>query len=228
MPYWVDTVKVFSESNKKDINYMICQNTASLLYMANLGCIEINPWHSRKENLEMPDYTIIDLDPGEKRTFEDVIETAQAVKEVLDRGKIPGFCKTSGSRGIHIYIPLGARYTYDEARDFTKLLCYMVQEMLPKLTSMERDPKKRKDKIYLDYLQNRRGQTLAAPYCLRPKPGAPASAPLEWKEVKNGLNKMDFNINTMLERIQKKGDLFKGIMGKGVDMHKSLEKLEVG
>lgn len=228
MPYWIETIKVFSESNKKDIHYMICQNTASLLYMANLGCIEINPWHSRKDDLVMPDYTIIDLDPGEKRNFDDVIETAQAVKEALDRGKITGFCKTSGSRGLHIYIPLGARYDYNQARDFAKLICYTVHDMLPGLTSMDRDPRKRKDKIYLDYLQNRRSQTLAAPYCLRPKPGAPASAPLEWKEVKKGLNKMDFNIHTMLKRIQKKGDLFKGILEQGIDIEKSLEQFDKG
>lgn len=225
MPYWIETIRVFSESNQKEINYMICQNTAALLYMANLGCIEINPWHSRKDNLLMPDYTIIDLDPSDKNTFEEVIETAQAVKEVLDKGKIPAWCKTSGSSGLHIVVPLDAQYDYDQARDFAKVICYMVHGMLPKITSMERNPTKRKDKIYLDFLQTRKGQTIAAPYCLRPKPGATASAPLEWKEVKKGLDKSEFNIHTMAKRLKKKGDLFKGVLGKGIDMEACLERL---
>ncbi len=225
MPYWIETVPVFSESNQKDINYMICQNTATLLYMANLGCIEINPWHSRKESLLRPDYTIIDLDPSDKNTFEEVIEVAQAVKEVLDKGKITGYVKTSGSSGLHIYIPLGAKYDYDQAKDFAKVICYMVNGMLPGITSMERNPAKRKNKIYLDFLQNRKGQTIAAPYCLRPKPGATASAPLEWKEVKKGLDKAEFNIHTMAKRLKKKGDLFRGILGEGIDMAACLERL---
>ena len=225
MPYWIETIPVFSESNQKDIHYMICQNTATLLYMANLGCIEINPWHSRKDKLLMPDYTIIDLDPSEKNNFDEVIETAQAVKEVLDQGKIPAWCKTSGSSGLHIVIPLGAQYDYDQARDFAKVICYMVQGMLPKITSMERNPAKRKDKIYLDFLQNRKGQTIAAPYCLRPNPGATASAPLEWKEVKKGLDKAEFNIHTMAKLLNNKGDLFKGVLGEGIDMEACLERL---
>lgn len=225
MPYWVETIPVFSESNEKDIHYMICQDTASLLYMANLGCIEINPWLSRKQHLLMPDFCIIDLDPSDKNTFEEVIETAQAVKEVLDRGKIAAWCKTSGASGLHIVIPLAAQYDYDQSRDFAKVICYMVHGMLPKITSMERNPAKRKDKIYLDFLQNRKGQTIAAPYCLRPKPGATASAPLEWKEVKKGLKKEEFNIHTMAKRLEKKGDLFKGVLGRGIDMAACLDRL---
>ncbi|WP_373055557.1 DNA ligase D [Zunongwangia sp. H14] len=222
---WVETVKIFSKHNNRDIEYMLCQNEATLLYMANLGCIEINPWNSRIGCLENPDYTVIDIDPTDKNTFEEVIEVAQAVKEVLDKAKIEGFCKTSGSSGIHVYIPLGAEYTYEEARDFTKLLCYFVQEKTGKLTSMERAVKSRKGKIYLDFLQNRRGQTLAAPYCVRPKKGATVSAPLKWEEVKKGLKLSDFNIKNMPERIEKEGDLFKGVLGKGIDMGEVLERL---
>lgn len=225
MPEWVETIPVVSESSGKLKHYTICQNKAALIYLANIGCIELNPWHNRKQNLLMPDYTVVDLDPGDGNTFEEVIETVLAVKEVLDKGKVTSFCKTSGSSGLHIYIPLAAKYDYDQARDFAKVICLMVHSMLPKLTSMERDPMKRKNKIYLDYLQNRRSQTLAAPYCIRPKPGATVSAPLEWKEVKPGLNKADFNIRTMLKRLEKKGDLFKGILGEAIDMEACLERL---
>ncbi|MBZ9728303.1 DNA ligase D [Salegentibacter sp. JZCK2] len=226
LPDWVATTEIYSESSEKDIEYMLCQNEATLLYMANLGCIEINPWNSRVENLDFPDYTVIDLDPSDKNTFEEVIEVAQAAKEVLDLAKIKGYCKTSGSSGLHIYIPLGANYSYNEARDFTKLLCYYIADKVPKITSMDRAKKKRTDKIYLDYLQNRRGQTLASAYCARPKPGAPVSAPLEWKEVKKGLKILDFTIKNMPQRIQKKGDLFTKVLDDGIDMEKAMQNLE--
>jgi bifunctional non-homologous end joining protein LigD len=155
-----------------------------------------------------------------------VIEVAQATKEVLDRGDIKGFCKTSGSSGLHIYLPLAGGYSYDEARDFTKFLCYHIQELVPKLTSMERSIKKRGDKIYLDFMQNRKGQTLAAAYCVRPVPGARVSAPLYWDEVKSGLKKEDFTIKTMPERLEKVGDLFKGVLEEKNDIAEILGRFE--
>lgn len=224
-PHWLESVKIFSEHNNKELEYVMCQNQASLIYMANLGCIEINPWNSRKGDLQHPDYTVIDIDPSSKNTFSEVIEVAMVAKEVLDKAKIKAYAKTSGSSGIHIYIPLGAKYTYDEARDFTKILCYFIKEELPKLTSMERNVRKRNDKIYLDFLQNRKAQTLAAPYCARPKPGATVSAPLEWSEVKPGLDMHQFTIKTMPERIEKKPDLFLPILEKGIDIGTAIENL---
>ena len=225
IPDWVETFSIYSKSSERDISYLLCQNQPTLLYMANLGCIEINPWNSRIDQLEYPDYTVIDIDPSDKNTFEEVIEVGQAANEVLKAADIPGFCKTTGSSGLHIYIPLEAKYTYEEGRDFTKLLCYLIQEKLPELTSMERALKNRKGKIYLDYLQNRRGQTLAAPYCARPKVGATVSAPLGWKELRSGLKISEFNIKNMPDRLKTSGDWFKGVLGTGIDMEKALEKL---
>ena len=193
--------------------------------MANLGCIEINPWNSTVQNLEHPTYTVIDIDPSDKNNFEEVIEVALATKEILELAKIKGYCKTSGSSGMHVYIPLGGKYSYNEARDFTKLLCYFIHERLPKLTSMERAVKNRKGKIYLDYLQNRRGQTLAAPYCTRPKKGAPVSAPLSWKEVKPGLAILDFTIKSMPQRLTEMGDWFAPVLNKGIDMARAIDRL---
>jgi len=226
LPDWIEAEDVFSKSSNKEISYLLCQNQASLLYMANLGCIEINPWHSRVNNLDYPDYTIIDLDPSKGNTFEEVIIVAQAVKEVLDVAKINGFCKTSGSSGLHIYIPLNAKYTYEEARNFTKLLCYFVEQKVPELTSMTRAVKDRKGKIYLDYLQNRQGQTIASPYCVRPKIGAPVSTPLEWSELKSGFKILDFNIKNILNRIQEKGDLFAKVLSQELDMMNAIQRLE--
>ncbi len=224
-PHWLETLKVHSKSNNKDIEYIMCQNEASLIYMANLGCIEINPWNSRKDSLLRPDFTVIDIDPTEKNTFQEVVEVALVAKDVLDRAEIEGHVKTSGSSGLHIYIPLGAEYDYDQARDFTKILCYFIHEQLPNLTSMERNVKKRKGKIYLDFLQNRKGQTLAAPYCARPKPGATVSTPLKWSEVNSKLDMHDFTIKTVPERVEKYPDLFTGILGKGIDLEKAIDAL---
>lgn len=223
---WIDTIQIYSKSADRDIEYLLCQDEATLLYMANLGCIEINPWNSRIQDLNQPDYAVIDLDPSDKNTFDEVIEVAQATQELLKKIKVSGFCKTSGSSGLHIYLPMGADYTYDEARDFTKLLCYYVQEETKGLTSMERAVKSRKGKIYLDYLQNRRGQTLASPYCVRPKTGATVSAPLEWKEVKKGLKISDFHLKNMPDRIEEKGDLFQPVLSEKIDMAAAIEALE--
>ena len=226
-PEWIETQKVFSESSDKYINYIICNDRETMAYLNNLGCIELNIWTSKIKKADNPDYLVLDLDPSEKNSFEDVIETAQAVKEVLDLAGVGGYPKTSGSSGIHVYIPMNAKYSYDQVKNFGHLLMQMVQKKLPDLTTLERSLQKRdKNKIYLDYLQNRRGQTLASVYSLRPKNGAPVSMPLEWKEVKNGLKPTDFNIHNSLDRLKEKGDIFKPILGKGVDMLKAIKKLE--
>ncbi|MBS1586853.1 MAG: DNA ligase D [Bacteroidetes bacterium] len=225
-PDWVDTYKMWSESANKEINYIVCNNKATLLYMANLGCIELNPWNSRVESVDNPDYLVIDIDPSEKNTFDQVVDTALMVKEIFDKCGCPAFCKTSGATGLHVYVPLGAKYSYEQARDFANTIAMVAQEQLADFTSLERSLSKRgKDKIYIDYLQNRPGQTLSCAYSLRPKPHAPVSTPLEWKEVKHGLKPSDFNIKNTMERLEKKGDLFTPVLGRGIDMMKALKKL---
>jgi bifunctional non-homologous end joining protein LigD len=225
-PHWIATSSIYSTSAAKEIQYLLCQNEATLLYMANLGCIEINPWNSPIDHLDFPDYTVIDLDPSEKNTFEEVIEVAQCTYEILNRLKIKGYCKTSGSRGLHIYLPMAGQYTYEESRDFTKLICYLILEELPELTTMERAIKNRNDKIYLDYLQNRRGQTLAAPYCARPKPHAKVSTPLSWEEVKTGLFLEDYTIFTVPKRLDTIKDIFWPVISEGIDIEKVLERMK--
>jgi bifunctional non-homologous end joining protein LigD len=224
-PPWVTTKKIYSESNKAKINYLVCENEATLVYMANLGCIEINPWNSRIQSLEKPDYLIIDLDP-EAISFEKVVVVAQAVHKLLDSIGVANFCKTSGATGLHIYVPLGAKYNYDQAKEFAHLVAILVNQKLPDITSVERMPKKRQKKVYLDFLQNRKGQTLAAAYSIRPKPGASVSTPLEWSEVRTGLDPKKFTIKTIFDRLKKKGDLWKPVLGRGVDLKKALTKIE--
>jgi len=225
-PSFVKTKKLFSESTNKNINYIICDNKATLAYMNNLGSIEINPWHSTIGALDNPDYLIIDIDPSKENTFKQVIEAANVVKQVLDKAGAPSYCKTSGASGLHIYVPLAKKYSYEQAKDFTYLICMLANEQIPEFTTLERNLQKRGHKhIYMDYLQNRRGQTIACAYSLRPKPGATISTPLLWKEVKSGLTPQDFTINNIAKRVKKMGDIFSPILGKGIDLNKCLKKL---
>lgn len=224
-PGWVQTIHLDSETVPEGIDYLLCQNEATLVYMANLGSIEINPWSSRIPHLDHPDFLVIDLDP-EGRTFDDVIEVALGVKRVFDQIDASSFSKTSGKTGMHIYVPLGAQYTYEQTRQFASLVARLVHNMFPDTTSIERSPKMRQKKIYIDYLQNRRGQTMAAPYSLRPVDGVPVSTPLQWEEVRRGITPLDFTIKNIHQRIEKYGDLWKGVLGQGFDMKKGLHLLQ--
>ncbi|WET47563.1 DNA ligase D [Chryseobacterium indologenes] len=227
IPDWVKTTQVYSESNDKYIDYVYCNDKATLAYLNNLGCIDLNPWNSSLPDLEHPDYLVLDLDPSKKNTFDEVIETALQVNEVLQSIKIKGYCKTSGSTGIHIYIPMAGKYDFDQVKDFAHILMKQVHEKLPEITTLERSLQKRdSSKIYLDYLQNRTGQTLASVYSLRPKQGASVSMPLGWDELKPGLLPTDYTIKNALERIKDKGDLFKPVLGRGIDMIRALEQLQ--
>jgi len=222
-PSWIKTVPV--QHSHKTVHYMLVQDKDTLSYVANLGCIELNPFHSRVPSLDNPDYLIFDLDP-EDVPFKKVVDVALFIHEILEDIGIKNFCKTSGSRGLHIYVPLRARYTYKQANEFVNVIAHVAVDALPDLISLERSPKKRQGQIYIDVPRNIRGQTLAAPYCLRPKPHAPVSTPLAWKEVKGSLDPLDFNIETVPKRIKKVGDLFKAVLGPGVDLHKGLRLLE--
>lgn len=224
-PEHIKTVAMYSDGEDKYINYLLCQNQETLLYMANLGCIELNPWNSRHQTPDHPDYLIIDLDPLEV-SFEKVIQVAQAAHKVLDKLKLPNFVKTSGASGMHIYIPLGAKYTTEQTVNFAKLLAHLIHKQIPKITSIERSPSKRRRKVYLDYLQNRQNQTVACAYSVRPKPHATVSTPLKWSEVKKGLRPGKFTIKNIFKRLDKVGDLWKKTLGKGINMNSTLKKIE--
>lgn len=226
-PGWAKTKRIHSDSAGKDIHWLVCDDEATLVYMANLGCIELNPWHSRVGSLGKPDYLLIDLD-AKTTTFAAIIEVAREVRKVLDELGLPSYPKTSGKTGLHVCIPLGAGYTYDQAKQFDEILMHLVHERLPKITSVERNPAKRKRKVYLDFLQNRKGQTMAAPYCVRPVPGATVSTPLEWSEVRKGLDPKKFTIETTAARLKRQGDLWKGVLGKRADLKRALDRLQSG
>ena len=223
-PEWIETFPYFSHRDQKEKEFLVCTNEASLLYIASLGCIEINPWHSRRQSPDNPDWCIIDLDP-DKNSFDQVVQAALVTKKVLDAIDVPSYCKTSGSTGLHIYIPLGAKYDYEDSKEFGRRIVKVVHDELPGFTSIERKTTDRKGNMYLDFLQNRPQATVAAPYSLRPKPGAPVSMPLHWDEVKKDLKISDYHIRNAVERLKSEGDIFKGVLGKGINMEKAIKKM---
>jgi len=218
-PEWVETFEYRSPSDNRLRKYLVAKDEASLLYMATLGCIEMNPWHSKVETEDYPDWCIIDLDP-EGNTLNRVIEAAKVTKDILENMDVTCYPKTSGSTGIHVYIPLGAKYTYEQSKEFARVIGTLVQREIPEYTSIERIVNARSGKMYIDFLQNRPQATIAAPYSLRPKPGATVSMPLHWDEVKKGLKMSDFTIYNAIDRIKNEGDIFKPVLGKGINLEK--------
>lgn len=222
VPSFVKTFPLAHRNRK--VNYIVAQNPKSLLYVVNLGSIELHMFNSTIKHIEKPDYLVLDLDP-EAIPFSAVIETALALHEILQKLKLPHFCKTSGKTGLHIYLPLQAKYEYEKIRQFALILARLANEKLPRITSLERMPSKRQKKVYIDTLQNSKGQLLVAPYSVRAAPYAPVSTPLLWSEVKAGLNPLDFTLETIPQRLLQKGDLFQGVLGRGINLSACLKKL---
>ena len=222
---WIKTYAYKSESDGEKKKFLVCADEATLMYIANLGCIELNPWHSRVQSPDNPDWCVIDLDPDEN-PFDQVIETALSIKKILDDAGIAAYCKTSGATGIHIYIPLGGKYSYGQSNLLAQLVLNIAHEQMPSFTSIERAPAKRKKKIYLDFLQNSHIQTIAAPYSLRPRPGATVSTPLHWDELRKGLTPQDFTIKNIYRRLKNEGDLFKDVLGKGINLEQAIKKIK--
>lgn len=224
VPDWIKTRKLKSKSTGETIEYLICQDKETLLFLANWGCIEINPWSSRLGSLNNPDYIIFDLDPNEA-SIKDLVTTAKKVKEILDSIVIKGYLKTSGGKGLHIFIPVQPTYTYNQTRDFSHIISQHVHAALPEITSLERSPSKRKGKVYLDYLQNGKGKTMACAYSLRPREGATVSTPLNWDELTDKLDLKSYNIKTIAKRLKEKGDLWADFFDNAIDLNSILDKL---
>lgn len=221
-PEWLQTAKIFSDSTQQYIDYLICNDKATLLYMANLGSIEINPWLAPYNDVEHPDFAVLDLDPN-GADFKDVILVAQTAHSLFQQAGLQTYIKTSGSTGLHIYLYVARRYDFNVVRNFIEFIAELIHEQHPKTTSLIRDPQKRKGLIYLDFLQNRRGQTIAAPYSIRPKAGATVSTPLFWEEVKPGLALKDFNIHSIATRLHRKADPWKDLFDHPANLKKALK-----
>jgi bifunctional non-homologous end joining protein LigD len=224
-PDWLRRESVWSEDSQRDLNYFICDDEESLLYVANMGTIPLHIWASRVGTLEQPDWCILDLDP-KQAAFTDVVKVAKVAKSLCDDIDLPCFVKTSGSSGLHLLIPLGKQCTHEQARLLAELLARAIVKETPEIATVERMPHKREGKVYVDYLQNGHGKLLVAPYSVRPLPGATVSAPLEWKEVTAKLSLKSFTIATMAQRLAKlKRDPIAPVLQLRPDLVAALQRL---
>lgn len=225
-PDWIRTAKVGSESSDKTLRYFVADDLDTLLYLVNLGTIPLHIWHSRVASLDRPDWCLLDLDPKEA-PFAHVVEIALFLHELCEELGLPNHVKTSGSSGLHVLVPLGRQMTYDQSVTLGELLARAVVKALPKISTVERVVKKRSGKVYIDFLQNRHGQLMAAPFSVREKKGATVSAPLRWKEVRPGLAIADYTIANVPKRARalKGGDPLVPVLTETPDLIAALEKL---
>jgi bifunctional non-homologous end joining protein LigD len=226
VPRFVQRVVIDAKTVARSLHYIVCNNIETLLYLANLGTIELHPWSSRLAKLSYPDFMIVDLDPGSRTSFETVVNVAQKTRRLLDKLGLPSHPKTSGKRGIHVYVPLGAKYSYDFARGVARRVAKVLMARHPELVTAERGEERRVGKVYVDYLRNAIGQTAVAPYSLRGSEDATVSTPLEWKEVRKGLLPEEFTIKTISRRVAKKGDLFEGVLRRHANLRDAADGLQ--
>lgn len=219
VPSWIKTFPVQSASSDKIIDYIVCNNAATLAYLNNLDCIELNPWHSVIRRPDHPDYLIIDLDPSDQNDFGQVIQVARVFHALMQKYGVSCFCKTSGASGLHLYIPMGRKLPYEKVRTLAHDICLSLHAQMPDMTTMERPLHKRDGRIYLDYLQNSRGQTIASVFSVRPRAGAPVSMPVAWSELKEGLLPSRYNIHNAEKEIPERAEWFRGILDKAANLN---------
>jgi bifunctional non-homologous end joining protein LigD len=208
------------------MQYILANNRAALLYLTNLGCIDHNPWSSRAESQDRPDYVFFDLDPTPGTPFSDVLYIAYEIFKMLKSIRMQCFLKTSGASGFHIFIPLEARYSYEQTRTFAEVVGRLVAAENPKLTTFERTVSKRpKGHILIDALQNANGKPLACAYSVRAEPKAPVSTPLEPEELTKNITPDIFTLTNFDERIAEVGDLWKDFWKKRQTLNRALDLL---
>jgi len=204
-----------AHSSGSNIDAPVVRDLFSLLWIINLGCIDLNPWYARCDDNYRPDYLHFDLDPVEGATFDRVLETALVVRDALKELKIPSFPKTTGSRGMHIYVPIVRGPLQKEVWAFAKEIARILESRHPKLVTAEyRVASRPKGHVLVDYNQNAWGRTLASVYSVRPRPAAPVSTPLRWEEVERGVRIEDFRIDNVPARVRKLGDLWEPLLAK--------------
>ena len=224
-PDWLQRVKLTSPRTDKEVEYFVCQDRESLIYVANLGAIVLHVWSSRLHQLGQPDWCILDLDPKDA-PFEDVIQIALAIRRLCRQIKLPSFVKTSGSSGLHVLLPLGGACTFEQSRSLGQLIAQIICRQLPDIATITRNRERRHGKVYIDFVQNGRGRLLVAPFSVRPLPAAPVSTPLRWSEVKPGLDLRDHNIRSVPERLKKlKTDPLRGVLTEQPDLLAALPRL---
>jgi bifunctional non-homologous end joining protein LigD len=225
VPDWIRTETVHSGDTERDIRYFVIDDLESLRYVANLATIPLHVWSARVGSLEKPDWLVLDLDPKEA-PFAHVVQVARALKTILDDLQLPSSIKTSGATGLHVLIPMGRRYTHEETRTFARLLAMLTVDAVPEISTVARAIKGRGGKVYVDFGQNGRGNTIVAPYSVRPLPGAPASCPLRWDEVTARLDPARFTIKTLPKRFESMADPMVEVLGEGVDVAAAIAGIE--
>ncbi|MGI9628754.1 MAG: DNA ligase D [Longimicrobiales bacterium] len=224
-PEWIRRVRLYSEGSERDLDYFVADDVETLLYVANSASIPLHIWQSRVSTIATPDFCVLDLDPKEA-PFSDVVKIALLLREICEEIELPTFVKTSGSSGIHVLIPLGQQLTYEQSRTVGELLALFVVKELPDIATVTRRPSQREGKVYIDFLQNGHGRLIVAPYCVRPLPGAPVSAPLHWPEVNQDLKILDHTIKTMPARMNEiESDPLDGLLVLEPDLQSSLSRL---
>jgi bifunctional non-homologous end joining protein LigD len=213
-PPWIRTCAI-SHNDDKVVNFPVIDDLPSLLWVINLGCIDLNQWYARCDDYDRPDYVHFDLDPSEGTSFELVRECGLIVRDALESLGMKPFVKTTGSRGLHVYVPIVREPTQDTVLTFAKTLATELAARNPKLMTLDyRVARRPRNRVLVDYKQNAWGQTLASIYSVRPKPLATVSTPLTWKEVEKGAQIEDFRLDNVRQRIAKVGDLWKPLLGK--------------
>lgn len=204
-PEFIKTARLTNQEGR-DLDYGVYSTVGSLLHFVNLGTIEQHPWHSTTKRLDKPDWIAIDLDP-KRAPWENVLQVALVVKEVSDEVGLKAFPKTSGSSGIHVYVPLKATNEYDKVAEYARLFASEVARRAPQIATVERTIAKRKStQVYVDWMQNARGKSLASAFTARAKPKAPVSMPLTWKQIEKGVKITDFTITNVPEMLKKKAE----------------------
>jgi bifunctional non-homologous end joining protein LigD len=224
-PDWIRLERIWSEHAEREIDYFVCEDLETLLYVANLASIPLHVWASRVAAPERPDWCILDLDP-KGAPFKHVLEVAQAIHALCEEIALPHFLKTSGATGLHVLVPLGGQCTHAESKALGEILARIVEQRLPKISTTARMLGAREGKVYIDYLQNGHGKTIAAPFSARPVPGATCSAPLKWNEVGARLDPKKYTIKTLPARMKRLGeDPLAPVLRLKPDLHRALSRL---
>jgi bifunctional non-homologous end joining protein LigD len=224
-PDWVKTVDIFSKERGGKMPYVLANDLPTVLYLTNLGCIDHNPWSSRFDDEDRPDYIFFDLDPTDGTGFDVVLIVARAIYKQLKALKIRSFLKTSGASGFHIYVPVEPKYTYKEAQLFAGAIGQRVRTALPDVVTFERTvSKRRRGTVLIDAIQNAKGKPLAAPYSLRPFAGAPVSTPVTEAEIGRKLKPENLNVTTAFKRLKTSGDSWKAFWDSAQSLDEAVAK----
>ena len=206
------------------MNFPVVNDELALMWMVNMGCIDMNTWYSRVDKPSRPDFVLFDLDPSPDVGFPETIRVALLIKETLDLLGLESHAKTSGSEGIHILVPIARRHTFTETREFSEVIAAALARAHPGLATTEWTKAKRRG-VLIDTNQNGEGKTIASAYSVRPKPGAPVSTPLRWDEVNESLDPAAFTIDAVLERVAREGDLFAPVLASRQSLGAALRSL---